>query len=220
MKNKLSIIIVFLISFMIIGLKVNAAGVFIPGQEPDYTEYKNKYNAGISKISINSTGDVTIYGKSTCDGTSCKNEYVKGIDNYEKVLQQAVTCTNGEKYITAKEDGTGRANPLIYSDSANTKILNGIAYWSEDYTVTCVKNSTDAEKVITITPAPSTGNTSNNGTSNSGTSNGGSSDYDSSTTVDSSQTGVSTYFIVLGVIAILSYGLMYTVKKYNLFKNI
>ena len=39
-------------------------------------------------------------------------------------------------------------------------------------------------------------------------------------TVDNPQTGVNTYFVVLGIVAIISYSFMLLTKKFNLFKKI
>ena len=276
MKNKLNVLIIFLISFVIVGIKANAS-TYLSNQEPYYSDTKEKYEAGISKTSIDGKGNIIIYGKSTCNGTSCNNEYVNGIKEYEKVLQQSVTCKKGEKYITAEYLNGGKPDPYIYSDSANTVILNGTAYWIETYTVTCVANNTGNNAAIEVDKNGSTGGSSNGGTVNNGSSNGGSSNggssnggssnggtvnngssnggssnggtvnngssnggssnggtvnngssnggssndnYGSSSTVDSSQTGVSTYFIILTIVATISYVVMNLVKKHNVFKKI
>ena len=54
----------------------------------------------------------------------------------------------------------------------------------------------------------------------SGAGSGSGSGYESSTAEDNVDTGVETYYIILIVVAIVSYAIMKVVKKYNLFKNI
>lgn len=196
MKN-FSIICLMVISLFILNLNVYAMATnALPGDD-NYSELQSSYDKGIVKTDVTNSSVVTIYGKSDCNGTSCTVSYAGGKTDYEDVLKQSINCINGEKSITAQVTGT--SGKRQYAESNEAK-YNGIVYWSEEYHVTCTNNGT-----VTLE------NVSNSGAGNN---------FNSSTTVENEQTGVNTYFIVLGTVAVMSYGIMLLVKKYNLFKNI
>lgn len=176
----------------------------------DYTSKKSSFESGLKKYNITSSDTITLYGKSECNGTSCSLSYADRITDFEEAIAKSVTCTNGEKYVTYQNAGGGKSD----YNTTNTAKLTGTAYWDEDYLITCTTNSTGTS-TISIDETTNSNNTNTN-TGNTSTNNG----YDSSTTVDSENTGVSTYFVVLGLVAIISYSFMLSVKKFNLFKKI
>lgn len=202
---KKNLLLIILISIMCFTLNVNAANTIAFEGQSNFNTLKAQYNKGIQKTSINSTGTVTLYGYSDCDSSGCSYKYSNTSTDYKEVLKSSVTCTGGEKYIVYQP--TGGADGYKDSNSAD---YTGEVYWSEDFDVTCKSTSESGAIEISNT---TTGGT-NTGASSSG--NG----YSSSTTTDPSNTGVETYYIVLGIVGIITYVLMRTVKKHNLFKNI
>ena len=215
-KNKLLII---LISMFIFNSNVFAA-TSAKANDANYSTLKTSYEKGIVQKTVSSENEmITIYGRSSCDSTGCTYNYANNASytSFEEVLKRTVKCSNGEQYIkysTSYGDGGKdykNSNPTNYE---------GEVYWSEDHFVSCTTSSTGSagEEIVQL---PSTGGTSTGGTSTGGTSTGGtSSGYGSSTTTDPSATGVETYYIIIGIVGLITYGLMMTIKKYNLFKNI
>lgn len=201
---KKNLLLIIIISIMCFTISVKADNyVAVEGNEK-FNSYKTQYNKGIQKISVNGTETITLYGYINCTSSGCTYKYSNTSADYKEVLKSTVTCTGGEKnilYLTS-----GAKEPYI-----NNNPDPGEAYFSEDFSITCTGTKTN--DTITLN------NSNGGGTSTGGTSNGGS-EYSSSTTTDSKETGVETYYIVLGIIGIISYAVMKLVKKQNLFKNI
>ena len=217
MNNKL--IKIALIIVMMFCLNVNVlAATGADKNQPNYSTLKAKYDEGVNKTTISSSetytsANVTIYGKSDCTGNSCTHTYAaSNSSSFKDALAKSVVCSTGEKNITYMLAGSGKD---AFDSSKNSSLnYTGDAYWSEDYQVSCTSNSSGSS-VINLNNDSSTTTTNS---SNSGTTNG--SEYNSSSTVNQEQTGVTTYFIVLGLVALISSIFMMCVKKYNLFKNI
>ena len=228
MKKKIINIILIIISMFMININVYAAntGTGEAGTTL-YNELKSNYDknkSSLSKTSINGSGMVTLYGYSSCNGSSCSINYMGVSSKVEEALAKAVTCSNEEKYINYQNTGTGGATDFMEDNKAK---LNGDAYWSVDYQVTCTTSNTGSSNVELSNTSNSGNNSSSdntdngsNGTASSTTTTTSSSNYNTSTTTNNENTGVNTYFIVLGLVAIISYIFMLCVKKYNLFKNI
>lgn len=211
---------VLLMIFMFgLGLNVDAANEVATEDSSNYSSLQTQYNKGVQTTTINGSGTVTLYGYSSCTSSGCDYTYAKKSSDFKEVLRTSVVCSGGEGYITYQV--TGGADGYKTSNSAG---YTGNAYWSEDFIVTCTNDSTsgNVEKLENSNAGNNGGSTnednSNGGNTNSGTSSG--SEYDSSSTVDSEETGVETYYIVLGIVAIITYVSMVVIKKYNLFKNI
>ena len=217
MKNKfLKIFLTIICSF---GISLNVFAVSTPfvddGSSTDTNGLKSKYNS-TNKTNVSGTNTmVTLYGKSVCSGSSCTLTYAfSNNSSFKEALAKAVVCTNGEKYIAYLFAGSGNVN----FKEDNKGELNGTAYWDEDYSVTCTSNNSGSSVVALSNDSSSSTTTTTRTANQSGQSN--SSNYNTATTVDNEQTGVNTYFIVLGLVAIISYVFMLCVKKFNLFKNI
>lgn len=203
MKKKI-ILSIIMMGLVAARINVKAATNAAPGDDK-YSTLQSSYNAGITTTKISNSDWVTIYGKSVCDSNgSCVNSYVDGIKDRETVLTKSITCTNGQKYITYDTNvSSGKSDTGAYTDASGNAVKSATVYWSEDIYVTC----TDTNSGI----PSNTGNT-NVGNNNAGSTNDG--------TVENPQTGVNTYFVVLGIVAVVSYGFMILVKKFNLFKKI
>lgn len=224
MKNKVMLLIIVLIGF--IGFRIN-----VNAEAGSGDEFKSYFDKGIQKIEVSGSKMVTIYGKSVCNGSTCKVEYVGQYSNFEDVLKHSVVCTNGEKHIIYQAGSSGKTG--LYDATNSQEGFNGTIYWGEEYQVTCTTKST-GDDVVEL-EKPTSGNTggtstggdttggSTGGSTTGGTSTGGSTGSDSTGgngTVDNPQTGVNTYFVVLGLVAIISYVGMVCIKRFNLFKNI
>lgn len=229
MRNKISILLLILSSFMFINTAKAESG--------NGDEYKSYYDKGIQSVTIRTPQWVTLYGKSICNGRTCQVEYAGQTSNFEEVLKKSVVCANGEQYITYQVGGSGKTGTYDSTQSENG--FSGTMYWAEEYYVTCTSSNTGNNVLkpevnnggATNNGSSNTGNSNegssnsgsiNNGSSNNGTSNGGSSNSGSTNdgTVQNPETGVNTYFIILGVVALVSYACTMFVKKLNLFKNI
>lgn len=205
MKKKIFLVTLFVISIISIKLNVNAANTYATSSsDADYNTLKSSYDTGITKTSISSSDTVTLYGTSNCNGSSCTYNYVGNNSSFETVLSKSVICTNGEKYISYQSTGEGGKKDFMTDNKAGH---TGVVYWSEDYYVTCVSNNSGSTTVtLANTTVGESSNTNNN--------------YNSSSTVKNEQTGVNTYFVILGLVAVISYVFMIFVKKFNLFKKI
>ena len=203
-------VIIAIISIMCFTISVNADNYVAVEGDSKFSTYMTQYDKGIQKASINGSGIVTLYGYSDCDGSSCTYKYSKTSSDYKEVLKSTVTCTGGEKYIIYQPSGAADG----YKTS-NSSSYNGDAYWSEDFSITCTE--TQNSSTITLNNEVSPGGQTGGGTSSNGSATG---EYGSSTTTENSGTGVETYYIVLGIVGIISYVIMNVVKKQNLFKNI
>ena len=201
MKRILKIML-FCIIFMNVNVYAAYHTPFVDnGESTDTDGLKAKYNSSLIKTEISeANSEVVLYGKSVCNGSSCTLTYAASNNSsFKDALAKAVTCTNGEKYIAYQFAGS--VNEDCKTD--NKAKLNGTAYWDEGYGVTCT-NTNSGSSIVTLNTDVSTTTTS----------------YQTASTVNNEQTGVNTYFIVLGIVAIISYVFMLCVKRFNLFKNI
>lgn len=194
--KKILILSVIMISLVAVRLNVNAAATNADPGDDNYSTLQSNYSNGITTTNVNGNDWVTVYGKAVCNGTTCSISYANSL-NLEKVLSKSVKCSNGEKYINYTLGSTGNS-PYV---EEGTKI-NGTGYFSEEYYVTCTSDNGNGSVQLE-------NQVSNN--TNVGTNDG---------TVDNPQTGVNTYFVVLGIVAIISYSFMLLTKKFNLFKKI
>lgn len=226
MKKGIINIVLIVISIFMININVYAANAGSSAAGTTlYNELKSNYDknkSSLSKTSINNSGMVTLYGYSSCNGSSCSINYMGISSKVEEALAKAVTCSNGEKFINYQNTGTGGATDFMEDNKAE---LNGDAYWSVDYQVTCTTTNTGSSNVeLSNTSNSSTNsgsNTINNGSNSTASSTTTTNtNYNTSSTTNNENTGVNTYFVVLGLVAIISYVFMLCVKKYNLFKNI
>ena len=176
------------------------------GTKTDTNGLKTKYSS-FTKTNVSSSNTtITLYGKSVCSGSSCTSTYAASNNSSLKdALANAVVCTNGEKYIIYQDAGT--QNKDYFSD--NKLSVEGTIYWDHDFSVTCKETSSGSYSIELVSNADTTVITENTTTTSF-----------NGTTVNNEKTGVNTYFMVLGVVAIISYVFMLCVKKYNLFKNI
>lgn len=229
--RKINYFIILTIMLLSFGIKVNAASYAVDdgSTSQNLTDLKKGFSSTPS-LSVTGQGFVKVYGKSTCYASSQKCDYQYQTLNSNQAVEELlknIKCTNGEKNITYTNNGSG--GTAYGLNSSNLGAYTGrdpltsdtTYYWSEDYYVTCTNNtssSSSGQKILTISDSGS------NNSSNNSTNNGNSSAttttqaYNSSTTVDNSTTGVETYYIVLGIVAILCYSLMLIIKKYNKFK--
>lgn len=226
MKKRIFNIILLIVSMFMININVYAANAGSSEAGTTlYNELKSNYDknkSSLSKTSINGSGMVTLYGYSSCNGSSCSINYMGISSKVEEALAKAVTCSNGEKYINYQNTGTGGATDFMEDNKAE---LNGDAYWSVDYQVTCTTTNTGSSNVELSNTSNSSTNSGSNTTNNGSNSTASSTtttntNYNTSSTTNNENTGVNTYFVVLGLVAIISYVFMLCVKKYNLFKNI
>lgn len=225
MKKGIINIVLIVISMFMININVYAANAGSSAAGTTlYNELKSNYDknkSSLSKTSINNSGMVTLYGYSSCNGSSCSINYMGISSKVEEALAQVVTCSNGEKFINYQNTGTGGATDFMEDNKAE---LNGDAYWSVDYQVTCTTTNTGSSNVeLSNTSNSSTNsgsNTTNNGSNIASSTTTTNTNYNTSSTTNNENTGVNTYFVVLGLVAIISYVFMLCVKKYNLFKNI
>ena len=224
MKKSLKKVFFTLICTLCFSLNVFAvSSPFIEGEGEDTYGLKSKYN-NFSKTSISEANTtVTLYGKSECDGSKCTLTYsASNNSSFKDALAKAITCSNGENNITYQI--TGASGNTEFKEDNKAK-LNGTAYWDEDYSISCTTESSGSYVVNLNSESSSSSsynssNTDNSSSSTTGDSQSSTSDYSSSSTVSNEKTGVNTYFVVLGVVAIISYSFMICVKKFNLFKNI
>ena len=223
MKNKIMMLIM-LVGFLMFGVDVYAATdspsgtTSITEEQKDassinkstWSQLEINYNKGIITETITGTKYVLIYGKSICSNNSCTTSYANSSSyTFKDVLARSIKCSGGEKYIKYQQAGSSK----IEKENSN-------AYWSEEYQVSCISSNTGTS-VVELTNNTSDDNSSNSSTTNTTTTTASSNNnYNSSSTVDNEKTGINTYFVVLGLVAVISYIFMLCVKKYNLFKNI
>lgn len=213
MKKRIINIVLIVVSMFMISINVYAANAGSSEAGTSlYNELKSNYDknkSSLSTTSISGSGMVTLYGYSSCNGTSCSINYMGVSSKAEEALARSVTCSNGEKYINYQNTGTGGATDFMEDNKAK---LNGDAYWSVDYQVTCTTTNTGSSNVELVNNSSTSTTTNTTTTTKAG--------YNTSTTTNNENTGVNTYFVVLGLVAVISYIFMLCVKKYNLFKNI
>ena len=194
--KKILILSVIMISLVAVRLNVNAAATNADPGDENYSTLQSNYTNGITTTTVNGNEWDTVYGKAVWNGTTCSISYANSL-NLEKVLSKSVKCSNGEKYINYTLGSTGNS-PYVEEGEK----INGTGYFSEEYYVTCTSDNGNGSVQLE-------NQVSNN--TNVGTNDG---------TVDNPQTGVNTYFVVLGIVAIISYSFMLLTKKFNLFKKI
>ena len=163
----------------------------------EFFQFQTEYNKGIQTNSISSSGKIVIYGYSKCNNGNCSYSYVGNTTDYKEVLKKSVKCNNGEKYITFQ------VSSYAPKDTADDN-YTGDMYWNEDYDIVCTNNSSSSTVELS---------NANSGSS----SNGG---YNSSTSTENPEQGVETYYIILGLAAIITYVISIVIKKQNLFKKI
>ena len=194
--KKILILGVIMISLVVVRLNVNAAATNADPGDENYSTLQSNYTNGITTTTVNGNDWVTVYGKAVCNGTTCNISYANSL-NLEKVLSKSVKCSNGEKYINYTLGSTGNS-PYIEEGEK----INGTGYFSEEYYVTCTSDNGNGAIQVEQQVSNNTNVDTNDGT------------------VDNPQTGVNTYFVVLGIVAIISYSFMLLTKKFNLFKKI
>jgi len=211
MKKKLLFVLLLVLAFTV---NVNAANKVVKEGESDFNSFKTEYQKGIQKVNINSTGTVTLYGYSSCRTGSCVYKYANTSQDFKEVLQKAVVCTGGEKYIVYQS--TGGADGYKTSNSEN---FVGEVYWSEDFSVTCT--NTSSGNTVTLNNINQEQTTVSNSGSNSNNNNNNNNDeYNSSNTTNNENQGVETYYIILGIVGVVTYLLSIVIKKQNLFKKV
>ena len=215
MYKKIILIFIMIMGFLSFKSEVFAISASAKEGEANFETFKSEFNKGIVTKTISSPStEVTIYGKSDCvSGGNCTYQYqgVNGGDSVNKVLEQMIRCANGETSINIQDGGSGG---LAYKDT-NAGNYNGTVYWTETYYVTCL--STGGTTTVDNNDTNSSTDTSNNtstDTQDEDTS------YSSSSTEESPKTGVSTYYIILGITALVAYLAVLIVKKFNLFQKI
>ena len=194
--KKILILGVIMISLVAVRLNVNAAATNADPGDENYSTLQSNYTNGITTTTVNGNDWVTVYGKAVCNGTTCNISYANSL-NLEKVLSKTVKCSNGEKYINYTLGSTGNS-PYVEEGEK----INGTGYFSEEYYVTCTSDNGNGAIQVEQEVSSNTNVDTNDGT------------------VDNPQTGVNTYFVVLGIVAIISYSFMLLTKKFNLFKKI
>lgn len=194
--KKILILGVIMISLVAVRLNVNAAATNADPGDENYSTLQSNYTNGITTTTVNGNDWVTVYGKAVCNGTTCNISYANSL-NLEKVLSKTVKCSNGEKYINYTLGSTGNS-PYVEEGEK----INGTGYFSEEYYVTCTSDNGNGAIQVEQEVSSNTNVDTNDGT------------------VDNPQTGVNTYFVVLGIVAIISYSFMLLIKKFNLFKKI
>lgn len=204
--------IVLLVLFLIFGfnLDVKASGIGKPGDD-NYAVFQQEFEDGPKNITISSpSGEIVqVYGRSECDPSTNKCTYAYytyGIE-VDTYFRNHIKCSGGQTKIGYKEEQVASDAAPYKGDYKDTEPLEEklTVYWEEEYTLVCLDNedvNDDYNQVIL-------GNTSSE---NNYPSSGGS--------VENEQTGIATYYVVLIVIALASYGVMLISKKFNLFKNI
>jgi len=223
-KNVL--LIVMLMSMFFFNINVNAepaaelARASVSSEADLYNSLKAKYDEGLPSYSVNSSDLIVVYGYSECTASSgtCTFNYQGNVgDNIETLLAKSVFCSNSESYLRYSTPTSPIADYRVkYSESVNDTM-----YWSEVYTVACVTDNS-GENIVDLNNSGNIDNNNDNISGDGGDAiiDDGNSDYNSSSTEESPETGVETYYIILGLIAIISYGFMVVAKKYNLFKKI
>ena len=201
MKNVVKLLSIIICMFC---FSINVFAATTPfvenGDNEDTYGLKNKYNS-FSKTTVSSSNtSVTLYGKSECDGSKCTIMYSASKNSsFKDALARAVTCANGEKYISyMSQDSSGN----VGFKEDNKEKLDGTAYWDEDYIVSCTDESSGTY-VVTLSNDSSTSSTDTSTTTTTTVyEDDSSASYSSSSTVSNQQTGVNTYFIVLSIIAV------------------
>jgi len=197
--KKILILSVIMMSLVAARLNVNAAATNADPGDENYSTLQSNYTNGITTTTVNGNDWVTVYGKAVCNGTSCSISYANSL-NLEKVLSKSVKCSNGEKYITYTLGSTGNS-PYVEEGEK----INGTGYFSEEYYVTCLAS----EEAGAVQLENQVSNNTNAGN-----------DYNSADQGEQEELGVNTYFVVLGIVAIISYSFILLTKKFNLFKKI
>ena len=194
-------IVLLIICFILMTFNVEAAGDVQKPGDPNFEDYKSQYQKGLTTITITSGSNqiVSIPGYSSCDSTGCSYKYMNYSTDYKEVLKNIIKCSGGEKYINIQQAGS-----VDGFKSDNKANYVGEVYWLEEFGVNCTSSSSSS--AITL-------NTQSSGGSTTG-------DYSSSNTTTNPNQGVETYYIILGLVGVISYFGMIVTKKFNLFKNV
>ncbi len=238
MYKKILMILIIIVGFISFKFDVFAINTSAKQGETNFDAFKSEFDKGIVQKNISSPStEVVLYGKSECvSGGNCTYQY-QGVnvgDSHEVVLGKMIRCANGETSIDAQDGGSGG---VAYKGS-NSENYNGTVYWTETYYVTCISNQNNNS--IGVNDNTSNNSTNNNDTTtDTNTSNNTSnqtdddiqdstddtddnedSNYNSSSTEESPKTGVTTYYIILILVALVTYLIMLVIKKFNLFQKI
>lgn len=205
MKKKILFIITAVIVLFTFTNVALAESLVVRSGDASYESYATEYNK-FPSIQINSDNQtIQIYGYSRCTTTSgCTYSY-QGVKNtnLEQLLSQSITCSNGSTKISYSP-GVSAATDFKRTDYLNDDEV----YWSEEYTVTCTSTGN-----VTVQDTSDVGTSAATTTRSQGS-------VGSATSTDNVDTGVETYYIILLIVAIISYFVMRIIKKYNLFKSI
>ena len=147
MKKVLSLLIT-LISCLGLVINVNAdtfVGAATSSEDDNYSTLKSGFDKGITTTNVSTSEWITLYGKSTCNGTTCTIEYAGQYSKFEDVLKRSVVCSNGETNITYQSGSSGKRSEY---DETNGAKFNGTVYWNEQYYVTCTSTSTGNSTII------------------------------------------------------------------------
>ena len=232
MKNKFTSFLLVFVMLFSFAASVNAeeiAQAAVKGVQSDelFNSLKDEYDNGIVEMPISQENqEVIVYGHSICSADSGCDYTYQGVESseVEELLASAVSCSDGSTSINYSL----RASTAAAYKSSSYEYDHEV-YWSEIYTVTCTSDGTldigDSGSDGSVDDDDSDdyveqGGSSGSGSGSSGSGSGSGSGYESSTAEDNVDTGVETYYIILIVVAIVSYAIMKVVKKYNLFKNI
>lgn len=205
MKKKIMLMIVIIISMFTFTNVVLAESLVVHSGDAGYDTFVSEYNKFPSIQITTDNQPIEIYGYSRCTvAAGCSYSY-QGVKNtnLEQLLAQSITCSNGSNKISYSP----AASAVTDFKSADYKTDDEV-YWREVYTVTCTSDGN-----VQVEDTSNTGTASTTTRAASGT-------PSSATGTDNVDTGVETYYVVLFVVAIVSYLLMRVIKKYNLFKSI
>ena len=205
MKKKILLIITIILSMFTFTNMVLAESLVVHSGDAGYDTFVSEYNKFPSIQITTDNQTIEIYGYSRCTvAAGCTYSY-QGVKNtnLEQLLAQSITCSNGSNKISYSPAASA------VTDFKSTDYKNDDeVYWREDYTVTCTSDGN-----VQVEDTSNTGTASTTTRPASGT-------PGSATGTDNVDTGVETYYIVLFIVAIVSYLLMRVIKKYNLFKSI
>lgn len=205
MKKMILFILIMMFVFVANANATNSTA--FPGSD-DYSTFEANYKKGIQPVTINSRGQVTLYGYSNCQSGSCTYKYSNTSPDFKEVLAQTVKCAGGEKDIAYSDSGGGDG----YKND-NKENYIGEVYWTADFDVVCT--STPGAGTIQIQQT-----VNNDGSGSSLGSGGSGSDYGSSSNIQQDSYGVETYYVILVIVGILTYLLTIVIKKQNLFKKV
>ena len=198
---------VIMLSMLIFAQNVSAANAAARENEDGYSSLLAEYNKGIQTINVSGHQIITLYGYSECSSSGCDYTYSKTSSDFKEVLKKAIKCTNGEKYIIPQYMDNTEMYYKSGIDSSEQRITGRVA-WSEDFDIACTNTPTSGALQVNNPNNQQTTQPSNiDGITSAGT------------TTNEDQ-GVETYYIILGIVGIITYFLTILVKKQNLFKKV